>query len=1042
MLIEQSDYLIYFDNVRVDPYVINWKTSLGLFADGATGTVTMLKTPALDKLKLYLYQVRVFGKNPFSGKFCMLFEGEIINKSWNESRGYLGLVTFNIKGFYHWLDIAVPLNISKEDSYVNATRFQYEAQNINSQQAYEMFNLQKDTLLKDKSVQEFIAALFDIIHKSYYDIGKGDTTFDFTGLKNRFKVMGDIDKVFRAAGMLDGVTFSQATKIDTFYTYLNELLSQIAFEFYQDRDGTFKIKPPSWKDDILKTHVLDESIVSSSSYYNNWEEEPTRVLVQGGTSEAMASSLRAGADVGTQVVASVPMGLYIGTPEKGKYVSQFIEAKIYGKQMVGGSGSADGGGGEAGSIDNGNWTPPSGVNFNMKYPISTKYLTAPSKRRPGTKLGQVKFIVAHDVGSPESFAPQNINYYENSRNQDFASAHMFVDWQNILECVPAITGTPETANHVRDSQKAIQLYGVQPNSNAIGVEFCYSLKGTGNNEEAYKRYVWVLAYLCYHFKLNPATSITSHQILDPARRVDPGDALGKIGKSYAMLLKDVVAEYNACIGKVGNSTVPSGSLMERFGPKPLKTTQDVIQIPQLKGLQAPMQPKIAALSPSIQPRIAASPRAFGPPTKAQVNDGGSLKAAMDSGGWADNILCTSYYAADDPLQGGFSTAVGFSIRGTILYKGYRIIAVDPKYIPLYSIVEIEQVGDVHPAAPAKFLAVALDTGGAIKVKHIDLLSKDHDTAYGWGKRTVRMRMIQRGSGVRSQGKDVKPIDGHVTGDAAYPGGDSGGGGGMSPTDGGHLVQSYPTELPEFKSNYEPTLSEEERKYKMNLRIAEQLLIRNDLKNVNDGVNTVDTMMERYAKYIMHLSRANAHTINVGLTTLNPAIRPGFNAWLEPTRENIVFYVTGVTHEGEFQKGVKTNVSGGYLRSPESYNDIEDSVMLGETTAKASDFGEVVQKGDMNKLREKLKQMHDNHNNVVMIASDSKELRDLYKNDKAPKEDISTVWNKDLTKDEIEKIINNHVKSGTSSVAERVKELEKALDASLEDYARFLLMQRD
>jgi 3D (Asp-Asp-Asp) domain-containing protein len=1029
-LIEQADYLIYFDNVRVDPYVINWKTNLGLFADGATGTVTMLKTPALDKLKLYLTQVRIFGKNPFSGKFGMIFEGEILNKSWNESRGYLGLLTFNVKGFYHWLDIAVPLNLKPGDEYVNSQRFEYEAQNINSTEAFQLFQTQKDTLLKDKSIEELILHLFDQIHKAYYDIGKEDTNFSFTGLKNRFKVMADVDKVFRESGYFDAVTFSRAVKIDTFYSYLNELLSQLSFEFYQDRDGTFKIKTPSWKDDILKSHILDESIVENASYYNNWEAEPTRVLVKGGTNEMIIGELRDQATVGSQLAASVPMGLYVGTPEKGKYVSQFIEAKVYGKQMVGGggSGSAEGGGG---AVDNSNWTPPSGVNFNMKYQISTKYLTAPSKRRSGNKLGQVKFIVAHDVGSPESFANANVGFYERSRNEDFASAHIFVDWQNILECIPAVTGPTEAANHVRDSPKAVELYGVQPNSNAIGVEFCYSVKGTGNNEEAYKRYVWILAYLCYHFKLNPANSITSHQILDPARRVDPGDALGKIGKSYAMLLKDVVTEYNACIGKPGKTETPSQPLMEKFGPKPITSNLDKnpIKIP-------PLLPAPKAMS---APQVRVAAQTFGPPTSAQVNDGASLKAAMDSGGWADNILCTSYYAADNAMEGGFSTAVGFSIRGVTLYKGHRIIAVDPRYIPYYSVVEIEQVGDVHPAAPAKFLAVALDTGGAIKVKHIDLLQPDGKTADSWGKRTVRMRIVQRGSGRGSQGKDVQAIGDNATGTVPGAGGGDAGGGGAS-MDGNQLVQGYPTELPEFTSNYEPMLSDDEKRYKMNLRVEEQILIRNDLKSVTEGQMSIDTMLERYAKYIMHLSRANAHTINVNLTTMNPMIRPGFNAWLEPTRENIVFYVTGVSHEGEYNKGARTQISGGYLRSPESYNDIEDSVLLGQTNVKASDFGEVVDRAGMNGIRDKLKKMHEVEG-VVINASECETLRDLYKNDKTPNENFGTVWNKDLTITEIEAIINRHVKGGPEVIAKRVKNLEKALEESLEDYAKFLLMQR-
>jgi len=48
-----------------------------------------------------------------------------------------------------------------------------------------------------------------------------------------------------------------------------------------------------------------------------------------------------------------------------------------------------------------------------------------------------------------------------------------------------------------------------------------------------------------------------------------------------------------------------------------------------------------------------------------------------------------------------------------------IIAVDPKIIPLYSIIEIEGLG----------VFIALDTGGLIKGNRIDVLCQDIETAY-------------------------------------------------------------------------------------------------------------------------------------------------------------------------------------------------------------------------------------------------------------------------------------------------------------------------
>ncbi|MDP5274459.1 peptidoglycan recognition protein family protein [Chengkuizengella axinellae] len=166
-------------------------------------------------------------------------------------------------------------------------------------------------------------------------------------------------------------------------------------------------------------------------------------------------------------------------------------------------------------------------------------------------MPKVGFIVAHDTGNDGSTALQNITYYENTNNVMSASAHIFVDDTGIYECIPLLTGTPEKAWHVLyektlDNQK----FGDDANDIAAGVELCYShLRGGIKNEESYKRYVWVLAYICNKFGLDPTTSIIGHHILDPQRKTDPQNALSKMGKSYDQLLQDVVKEYYDCLPK-------------------------------------------------------------------------------------------------------------------------------------------------------------------------------------------------------------------------------------------------------------------------------------------------------------------------------------------------------------------------------------------------------------------------------------------------------------------------------------------------------------
>lgn len=82
-------------------------------------------------------------------------------------------------------------------------------------------------------------------------------------------------------------------------------------------------------------------------------------------------------------------------------------------------------------------------------------------------------------------------------------------------------------------------------------------------------------------------------------------------------------------------------------------------------------------------------------------------------------------------------AAGVDLRNSIYYDGMRVIAVDPKIIPLWSIVEIETSGGT-------FKAIALDTGGRINGKIVDVLVASESEAFKNGRQTIKLRMIRRG----------------------------------------------------------------------------------------------------------------------------------------------------------------------------------------------------------------------------------------------------------------------------------------------------------
>lgn len=89
------------------------------------------------------------------------------------------------------------------------------------------------------------------------------------------------------------------------------------------------------------------------------------------------------------------------------------------------------------------------------------------------------------------------------------------------------------------------------------------------------------------------------------------------------------------------------------------------------------------------------------------------------------------------------TVTGVDVSESVIYKGLRIIAVDPNVIPLYSIVK------VYPKDRQPFYAYAMDTGGGIDGYEIDFLISvnDADKAYSFGiQKDVKIEILREGKG--------------------------------------------------------------------------------------------------------------------------------------------------------------------------------------------------------------------------------------------------------------------------------------------------------
>ncbi|GAA3319318.1 hypothetical protein GCM10020331_025720 [Ectobacillus funiculus] len=75
------------------------------------------------------------------------------------------------------------------------------------------------------------------------------------------------------------------------------------------------------------------------------------------------------------------------------------------------------------------------------------------------------------------------------------------------------------------------------------------------------------------------------------------------------------------------------------------------------------------------------------------------------------------------------TATGYNVKAN---PNMKLIAVDPKVIPLGSKVWVEGYGD----------AIAGDTGGVIKGNKIDVLMPTTQQALQWGRKTVKVKVYK------------------------------------------------------------------------------------------------------------------------------------------------------------------------------------------------------------------------------------------------------------------------------------------------------------
>ncbi|PGZ07546.1 enterotoxin [Bacillus cereus] len=136
------------------------------------------------------------------------------------------------------------------------------------------------------------------------------------------------------------------------------------------------------------------------------------------------------------------------------------------------------------------------------------------------------------------------------------------------------------------------------------------------------------------------------------------------------------------------------------------------------------------------PAKAAAPAQTQAPAPVKTAAKPAVKAAQTSepsGGRELTVEATAYTAHPSENGGTYGgrvlTAMGHDLTAN---PNMKMIAVDPKVIPLGSKVWVEGYGE----------AIAGDTGGAIKGNRIDVLLGSDSAAQKWGRKTVKVKILK------------------------------------------------------------------------------------------------------------------------------------------------------------------------------------------------------------------------------------------------------------------------------------------------------------
>ena len=147
------------------------------------------------------------------------------------------------------------------------------------------------------------------------------------------------------------------------------------------------------------------------------------------------------------------------------------------------------------------WTRlyPDGEGVVLPDYVEPMLLTENPYSRPGTELRDIRGVVIHYVGNPNTTAKANRSYFESLKSGKtgvMASSHFIVGLEGeVIQCIP-LTEVAYASN--------------QRNGDTVAIEVCHPDEGGQYSAVTYDRVVELTAWLCETFRLDPAEDVIRH----------------------------------------------------------------------------------------------------------------------------------------------------------------------------------------------------------------------------------------------------------------------------------------------------------------------------------------------------------------------------------------------------------------------------------------------------------------------------------------------------------------------------------------------------